>query len=320
MTRYGLIGAGKAGELHAHAIAASRRATFVWVADPDRARGEAMAAQYGTRWLADFRQGLGDVDAVSVCTPHHLLAGTAIALADARTHMVLEKPMAISLREADAVLAGARKAKVTLMVGFVHRYRPDVARAHELVRDGAIGAPQFVVDRTANGDLETWPDWVRRSHTGGGLLMYSGVHRIDRARWFLGQNVIAVHGSTASLVENTDVDSSSAALLVCDRGGRAALTQHFHVHDVPFTWETDIHGTEGMIRIRTGHGIDVSTRRGTVTEPAGPDRKFEGEIEAFLDTLEGRQTGIPTGDDGRAALAIALGIVESSKIGQSVRL
>jgi myo-inositol 2-dehydrogenase/D-chiro-inositol 1-dehydrogenase len=320
MTRFGLIGAGKAGELHAHAIAASPRATFVWVADPDRARGEAMAAQYGVRYLADFRGGLGDVDAASVCAPHHLLAGIAITLAEAGRHMVLEKPMAISLREADLVLAAARAASVTLMVGFVHRYRPDVARAYQLVRDGAIGVPQFVVDRTASGDLESWPGWVRQSKTGGGSLMYSGVHRIDRARWLLGQNVIAVHGSTASLIEDTDVDSSSAALLVCERGGRAALTQHFHVHDVPFTWETDIHGSEGMIRIRTGHGIDVSTRRGTTTEPAGPDRKFEGEVEAFIDTLEGRQTGIPDGNDGRAALAIALGIVESSRIGQSVRL
>jgi myo-inositol 2-dehydrogenase/D-chiro-inositol 1-dehydrogenase len=320
MKRFGLIGAGKAGELHAHAIGASRRARFVWIADPDRARGEALAARYGTRHIADFREGLGDVDAVNVCAPHHLLAGIAVTVAQSGRHILLEKPMAVSVREADTVLAATRSAGVTLMVGFVHRYRPDVARAYELVQAGAIGRPQFVVDRTANGDLETWPAWVRQSKHGGGLLMYSGVHRIDRARWFLGQNVIAVHGSTASLVENTDVDSSSAALLVCDRGGRAALTQHFHVHDIPFTWETDIHGPEGMIRIRTGHGIDVTTGRGTVTEPAGPDRKFEGEVEAFIDALEGKPTPIPNGEDGRAVLAIALGVVESSRIGQSIRL
>jgi predicted dehydrogenase len=89
---------------------------------------------------------------------------------------------------------------------------------------------------------------------------------------------------------------------------------------VPFNWETDIHGTEGMIRIRTGHGIDISTRRGTLTEAAGPDRKFEGEIEAFIDRLEGKPAAIPTGDDGRAVLAIALGVLESSRIGQSIRL
>jgi predicted dehydrogenase len=320
MLRFGLIGAGKAGELHAHAIGASRRAKFVWIADPDRARGEALAERYGARHLSDFKEGLGDVDAVSVCAPHHMLAGIAVTVAQAGRHMVLEKPMAISLREADTVLAAARSASVTLMVGFVHRYRPDVARAYELVQSGVIGAPRFVVDRTANGDLGTWPDWVLRSQNGGGLLMYSGVHRVDRARWFLGQNVLSVHGSTASLVENTDVDSSTAALLICDRGGRASLTQHFHVHDIPFTWETDIHGTEGMIRIRTGHGIDIWTRGSTRTEPAGQDRKFEGEIEAFIDKLEGKPVVIPTGEDGRAVLAIALGVIESSRIGQSIRL
>jgi predicted dehydrogenase len=320
MTRFGLIGAGKAGALHAHAISVSRRAKFEWVADPDRTRGEAMAAEYGTRHIPDFRSGLGDVDAVSVCTPHHLLSGTAVAVAQAGRHILLEKPMALSLRDADDVLRAARAAKIVLMVGFVHRYRPDVARAYRLVAEGAIGTPQFVVDRTANGDLDTWPDWVRRSTTGGGLILYSGVHRIDRARWFLGQNVIAVAGSTASLVEDTDVDSSSAAILTGAKGGRAALTQHFHVHDMPYTWDTDIHGTEGMIRIRTGHGIDISTPRGTVSEAAGPDRKFEGEIEAFVDAIEGAPAPIPTGEDGRAVLAIALGIMQSSKTGQTVRL
>jgi predicted dehydrogenase len=89
---------------------------------------------------------------------------------------------------------------------------------------------------------------------------------------------------------------------------------------MPNVWETDVHGSDGMIRIRTDEGLEIFDRRGTSREVAGPDRRFEEEVEAFLDAVAGLRSDIPSGEDGREVLAIALAIRESHVTGRSVML
>jgi predicted dehydrogenase len=270
--------------------------------------------------LLDYRDGLPRADAVSVCVPHAALAEVAVDALRAGLHVLLEKPMATSVADADHVIAEARRASRVLMVGFVHRYRPEVQRAHALLVSGAVGEPFFATDRSTAGGQQTWPSWVQRRDQGGGLLLYAGVHRIDRVRWLLGRPVTSVQGSTASLLPNTDVDSSVGVLLTLEGGRRAALTHHFHTIEMPTVWETDVHGAEGMIRIHTGVGLEVHDRRGVTREAVGPDRRFEEEIGAFLDAVEGHRSDVPSGEDGREVLAVALAITEAQATGRPVML
>lgn len=312
MIRIGIIGAGQAGQLHARAIAANPRGRLTHVVDADRARGERLAAETGARYAADHRAVLDDVDAVSICVPHIALAGVAVDAAQAGVHMLLEKPMATTLADADRVIAAARAARIVLMIGFVHRYRPEALRAHALIASGAIGEPVFLTDHSAGGDQRAWPAWVQRAQDGGGALFYSGVHRIDRARWLLGGRVTSVRGSVAALLPGSDADSSFAALLDFADGQRAAITHHYHARPIPARWDTDIYGADGAIRMRTGESLEIMTPKGVVREDAGPDRRFDNEVAAFFDAIDGRGNVIPTAEDGRAALEIALAIAASS--------
>jgi predicted dehydrogenase len=318
--RFGIIGAGQAGAHHVRGILANRRALIAWVADPIRQRREALAAECGARYLTDYGPALGDVEAVSICTPHAFLADTAVAAAQAGAHILLEKPLALTLEDADRVLAAARAAGVRLMIGFVHRYRHEAQRTFELIKAGAIGQPRFVTDHSFAGGQDSWPTWVQQTASGGGSLLYSGVHRIDRARWLLDREVAAVAGSMASLLIGSEVDSSFGASLAFEGGARAAITHHYHTMPVRSRWETVVHGTEGMIRMITGEGIEVVGQHGTSTEVAGPDVHFEREISAFLDAIECRPVAIPTGEDGRAVLAVALAIFQSNVTRQIVEL
>ena len=318
MIRMGIIGAGQAGLLHARAVVASPRAVLTHVVDADRGRGERLAADAGARYSPDHRGVLGEVDAVTICVPHTALAGIAIDVARAGVHMILEKPMATTLEDADRVMAAARATGVVLMIGFVHRYRPEAQRAYQLVTSGAIGAPCFLTDHGAGGGQAAWPAWVQRARDGGGALLYSGVHRIDRARWLLGRRVATVYGSTAALLPGSDADSSFAALLAFEEGLRAAITHHYHAIAISPQWETDIYGADGVIRMRTGESLEIITPSRTWREDAGPDRRFEEEVAAFLDAIEGNSSVIPSGDDGRAALEIALAIVASHATGRAV--
>jgi UDP-N-acetylglucosamine 3-dehydrogenase len=316
--RFGIIGAGQAGAHHARGILAHRRASVAWVADPVRERGDALAAQCGARHLTDYRQALGEVQAVSICIPHAFLAEAAVAAAQAGAHILLEKPLALTLKDADRVLEAARAADIRLMIGFVHRFRREAQRTFELIKAGAIGEPRFVTDHSFAGGQASWPAWVQQTGSGGGSLLYSGVHRIDRARWLLGREVVTVAGSTAALLTGSDVDSSFAALLGFEGGPRAGITHHYHTMPVRSMWETVVHGTEGVIRMLTGERLEIIDRRGTSTEAAGPDLHFEGEIAAFLDAIEGKPAAFPSGEDGRAVLAVALAIFQSNASGQIV--
>lgn len=316
--RVGIIGAGQAGAHHATAIMASRRASVAWVADPVPARGEALAERCRTRYVGDFREALETAEAVCICVPHDRLADVAVEAARAGVHLLLEKPMATTLADADRVIAAARERDVRLMVGFVHRFRPEAAEAHRLIASGAIGPPVLVTDRGFGGGQEAWPAWVQRTRAGGGLLLYSGVHRFDRVRWLLAREVIAVRGSVAALLPGSDVDSSYGALLDLDGGGRAVLSHHYHAIPTPHVWETEVHGLDGLIRIRTGEGLELVTRQSTRRAPSGPDRRFEEQLEAFLDAIDGTWDPRPSGADGRAALAIALAVAQAHATGEAV--
>jgi myo-inositol 2-dehydrogenase/D-chiro-inositol 1-dehydrogenase len=317
--RVGVVGAGQAGTQHAKAIAANRRAALAWVADPVRERGEALAAKTGAPYVREVGSALGHTDAVSICVPHNLLAENALAAAEAAVHILVEKPMAQDLDEAHRVVKRAKLANVVLMVGFVHRYRPEARRAKALIASGAIGEPCFLTDVGFGGGQAAWPMWVQRRNSGGGLLLYSGVHRFDRARWLLDREVVEVRGSTAALLPGSDVESSYSTLLTFDEGERAVLSHHYHAIEIPHAWETVVHGTDGMIHLKTGKGVDITSSRRTWHEDAGPDRHFEEEIVAFLDAIEGKRLEIPTGADGYAALEVAIGISRSNASGQPFR-
>jgi predicted dehydrogenase len=303
--RYGVIGAGHAGTQHARAVARFPQATLAWIADPVVERRARLAAELGTIHHTDYRAGLEHVEAVSVCVPHAALSRAALDALAAGCHVLLEKPRAPALADADAVGAAAAAARVVLMVGFVHRYRQEVRLALQLLRDGVVGTPVFLADYGMGGGQERWPAWVQRAETGGGLLLYTEVHRIDRARWLLGEEVTAVWGSLGAFLPGSDVESSVAALLHFPRGVRASLVYHYHRIALPFRWEIEVHGTDGMLRIVTGRGLEVATVGRTWREDAPTEGHFDAELAAFLNAVAGEPGDIPTGLDGREALRIA---------------
>ena len=121
MLRVGLVGAGVIGRPHLAALLQVQGIKVVGIADPVAPAAEALATQAGTTAYADYRQLLGKVDAVWICTPTFLHAEQTVAFAEAGVHVFCEKPMALNLGAADRMIAAARQAKVQLMIGQVIR-------------------------------------------------------------------------------------------------------------------------------------------------------------------------------------------------------
>jgi predicted dehydrogenase len=311
--RVGLIGAGQVAERHAVAFAACPDATVVAVADPDRARGERLAGGCGAPWFASTEALLASgVDAVAVCVPHELHLPIAVAAAEHGVHILLEKPIANTLEEADAILAAADRAGVRIMVGFVHRFRPEVLEASRLLRDGAIGEPVIALDRFCSLGGPHPPAWVwSRAQAGGGVLMYGGIHAIDRLLWLVGDEAAVTSAQLHETYGFGDVEDGLVAMLRFSRGATAALVENSPPYGRPGGWATDVFGTDGALRIQTGAWLEVTSANGTHTVKSGDDGHFERQAAEFVAAVRDEREPSVTGRDGRAALAVALEIYRS---------
>jgi len=319
--RVGIVGAGQVAQRHAAAYEVHPETTVVAIAEPLRERGEALAAVCGARWFATLDDLLSsaDVDALSICVPHHLHRVAVETACEARVHVLLEKPIANTLEDADAILARAAAAGIVLMLGFVHRFRTEVLHAKHVIESGDIGEPFSCLDRFCSLGGAHPPSWVwNRAAAGGGVLMYGGIHAIDRIRWLVGREVLAVTARAHHAYGYGDVEDGLVAMLDLEGGATAVLFENSPPFGRPGGWATEIFATAGALRIQTGEWIEVTTATGMTRVDAEDERHFEREIAEFVSAAaDGREPSVP-GAAGRAALAVALAAYGAAESGASV--
>jgi len=308
--RVAILGLGTAGNRH---IAAFKEIAAVELlgADTDPAR-RAAAEATGVRTAATV-EALYDLrpDAVVVAVPHTALAEAALTALQRDCHVLLEKPMATTLADARRILDVAKARKRLVMLSFVHRFRPEVAKAKAWIAAGAIGRPRLIVDTMASG-ASSMPAWVwDRKVGGGGMMMYNGPHPVDRANFLFGEHGTTVAATVRTLSYPVDTEDTVAATLVYPSGGVASFVQHKAPAAAHGAWETHVYGTEGSLFIRTGERVTLTTKAGTETPQLGPEDRFLGAAQEFVGAIgEGRAVS-PNGDDGLAVLAAILKMYET---------
>lgn len=178
--RIGLVGAGSMGQLHARVIANDPATELVWVADPDRVAGTAVADRFGSRWIAE--PDLAAVDAVVVAAPTHLHHAIAVEVISAGTALLLEKPLADTVAESRDLVERARRAGSVLMCGLLERFNPAVRTAAAIARE-----PVHVTSVRHS-------PYAPRITTGvGGDLL---IHDVDLVVRLMGDEPVAVAGTT----------------------------------------------------------------------------------------------------------------------------
>ncbi|GGL98198.1 Gfo/Idh/MocA family protein [Nakamurella endophytica] len=322
--RVGILGAGYIAAAHADAWAVHPGAELVAVADPDPARAASLAGRYGAAAVAGLAELLDrDVDAVSVCTPSPTHADLAVAALAAGTHVLCEKPVARTLADADRIVEAGQRGPGVLMVGHVSRYEPDHRAARRVVAEGTLG-PVRMMSQSLVGPFPDWSagGWLGDETRSGGPLVDLAIHSFDFLTWVVGDVPERVHAVGS---RRPDGLLDYAVATVVYRGGAMAVveTSWGHPAVAGLTLSCEIVGTEGRLawdypgisvgRLHTasGHTRDFS--------PLGR-RGFHDEIAAFVDAVRaGGPAPIPA-EDGRTALRISLGAVESVRTGTAVDL
>ncbi len=214
--RFGLIGCGRVAPRHADSIAQSAAAELVAVADVRASRAARFAAQYRAEAYTDYRRLLdrADVDIVSICTPSGLHADMAVAALQAGKHVVLEKPMALSLADADRVIRAAAQGARKLCVVLQNRYNPPMQELKQVVDSGRLGR-LLLGNATVRWyrPQEYYEDeWHGTWAMDGGALMNQSIHHIDALQWLLGAPE-SVFAYTATLAHRMEAEDTGVAVI-----------------------------------------------------------------------------------------------------------
>ena len=301
--RLAVIGVGHLGRHHARILSTLSGAELVGVVDVNQARAAEIAAQYSTRAYTDWRDLMETVDAVTIAAPTEAHTSIAEAFLDRKVHVLIEKPMTATTAQADQLLALAERRGVTLAVGHTERFNPAVAHVKPLLCE-----PRFIeVHR-----LGTFPERSLDIDVVFDLM----IHDLDLVLDIVGGDVTAVEAvGVPVLTPRIDIANvrlrfanGCIANLTASRISRDRVRKiRFFQRDAYVSVDYAAQEVE-MYRLVPQSGRMPSIEGGKLAIPR--EEPLKRELEDFVDAIRSGRPPLVTGEQGRAALALAERVVE----------
>jgi len=353
--RTAIVGCGKVGQIHARALAGLAESELVAVCDSEGVRARAFAGQYGALAFEDpgamFTEA--GVEAVCIATPHPAHRDPAVRAARAGVHVLVEKPMAASLADCDAMIAAARESGVKLGVISQRRFYQPVMRLKAAIDAGKIATPVLGTVLMLSWRDEAYyrsDPWRGRLDTeGGGVLVNQAPHHLDLMRWFMGP-VRQVTGACANLNHPyIEVEDTALAILRFRNGALGSILASLSQRPGIYT-KLHVHGSNGAsVGVETDTGATfVAGMTGVLDPPLNDLWTIPGEepllsgfqsedrvrfaavdpadhyhalqIQDFLRAVLDRREPAVTAADGRAVVELFTAIYRSSQSGAPVEL
>lgn len=301
--RVGLIGCGRIAEKHLRAFEEHpHRLQLVAACDINRDAAEAVGQRFGIDAVfTDYRQLLAEAacDAVDICTIHDQHAEQAIAAAESGRHILLEKPMAVSMQQCQAMVASAQKAGVTFMIAQNQRYMANYRAVKRIIAAGELGPIDVVrIESHGKGLFGRSPGhWVHDgARAGGGVCISLALHRIDLMRFFVGDpaRVRAISRCTHPILSN-GAEDVAAAILEYESGAVGQFFATFTPFRAPWGESFAIYGRQGTVHVNPA---TVSYREGAMIASAGRGGVPTGIRDSYtgFSQLEVDRAGLPTGE------------------------
>ncbi|MBN1417437.1 MAG: Gfo/Idh/MocA family oxidoreductase [Planctomycetes bacterium] len=295
-----------------------------------RARAFAEAQGLDCRTHARIEPALADpeVDIAAILTPHNLHARQAIAAARAGKHIIIEKPVCLTLRDLRAMRAAVRRARVRTIVGFVLRWNPLVRIIRRSIDEGNLGDLIFAeVDYLHGivGKPYTKP-WHTTRREGGTSLLLAGCHAVDTLRYLIGKRAVEVSAVEAGRTEALAYPSTQIALIRFEDGTMGKVASCLESR-MPYRFNIEVFGTRGTFRNQDlwTDALEGQTDFATVPTIA-PDsadvthHPFQGEVDHFIDSLAARRRPLPDIEDAAQTHEICFAAEMSARRRRAIRL
>lgn len=308
--KVGVIGVGAMGRHHARVYSSLPVADLVGVADINQKVAREVARLYGTTAFSDYEELLSmGLDAVSIAVPTSLHADIAIKAAESGVDMLIEKPIADSIKNAERIVRTARREGVKVMVGHIERFNPAVLKLKELIASGELG------DVLTISCKRVGPYSPRIRDVG--IIIDLAVHDIDTISYLYGEraeSVYAVAGSSFHTLEDY------ASLIVKFNPSRAGLIETNWLTPKKVRSLTAV-GTGGVATLDyLNQTLEISKGDVTINVDVEREEPLKVELDTFLNCIAEGKCPEPSGEDGIYVLSVAISAIRSYKSGKLVEL
>lgn len=330
MVKLGIIGCGGISGIHTDMLLKLKdRAQVVCVADIDEKKAVEKKEKMGAaKHTTDYHELLkSDVEGVLCCVPTGYHVDIVVDAARAGKQIFCEKPIAMTMDDADRMVKVCKKAEVILQVGFVRRFDDEWLKYRELIQSGVIGRP--VIWRSVAGSGMPPAKWFNDEKIGGGPFIDGCVHNFDFARFTFGEAKEVV-ASLKKFREDTTALDSGTAIVKFKSGDEVMCSWSWGLPDgCRAAGMHDTVGPDGALLFPSGNVVEdkfiefiICNRKEknmmVRVEKDGVQRGFYRQMEHFVDCVANGKEPIATGEDGRKALEIALAVIQSGKTGKPV--
>ena len=308
--RVGVIGTGAMGKHHPRIYNEMKEVELVGVADVDEQRAAEVAAEYNTEAFTDCERLLkNDLDAVSIAVPTSLHKEVALKAANYGVHILTEKPIAESLKSADAIIDAARRENLKLMVGHIERFNPAILKLKELISAGELGQIISISCRRVG----PYPPRIRDV----GIIIDLAVHDIDAISYLYGKralNVYSIAGNSFHIKE----DHASILLQYEDKKSGMVETNWLTPHKIR---KLTVTGTEGVAHADyLEQSLEIWKEGGVRKVEIEKREPLKNELEHFMHVIMNDEEPSPSGEEGKYTLSVAISAIESYEKGKNILL
>ena len=335
--RFGLIGCGRIAPRHAQSLTALPGAALAAVADCVAARAERFAGEYQATAFTDYRRLLDsrEIDVVTICTPSGLHAEMAIAAMQAGKDVLVEKPIALSLADADCMLAIAAETGRKLGVVLQNRYNPPMQKLRQAVDEGRLGRILLgnATVRWYRPQEYYEDEWHGTWSMDGGAIMNQSIHHVDALQWFMG-DVESVFAYTATLAHRMEAEDTGVAVLKFASGAIGSVEGSTITYPENIEGSVALFGERGSVKVggtalnrrvfwkidgELEHEREILTRE--TVDPAGVyGQSHRAVIADMIEAVKDNRLPRTHGAEARRSVAIVLAMYESARLGTPVSL
>ncbi|SFJ82617.1 Predicted dehydrogenase [Paenibacillus sp. UNC496MF] len=335
---FAIAGYGMIAAVHAKCLGEMKEARLAAVFGNHPQKTAAFAAEYGAKAYADYRRMLErvDLDAVCILTPSGTHAELGVLAAEAGKHVVVEKPIDVSLDSADRLIEACRRNGVKLCVVSQHRFDSAASELKRAIDAGRLGQLNFGTSQTKWYRSQDYYDATPWRGTwamdGGGALMNQSIHYVDLLRCLMG-SVVEVFAYTATRAHVRIEAEDMAVAAVKFKSGAIGMIEGSTSAYPGFFTRLDIHGTEGTVMIENDEIKAWELQDGGVyAPPAGPTaivgatgsaishHSHRRLLEDFVEAIREDREPLVNGEEGRRTLEVVLAAYESARTGKPIRI
>ncbi len=340
MIKIALLGCGRIAKRHSDLLGGGhiKGATLIGVCDVNREKADAISSRYDVPAYYDLEQMLAqrEIDVVSVLTPSGLHPIHAIAIAKAGKHVIVEKPMALRLEDADAMIEACDAAGVKLFVVKQNRFNVPVVKAREALDAGRFGRLVLGTVRVRWCRDQSYYDqdaWRGTWAYDGGVLANQASHHIDMLEWFFG-DVVSVHARAITALVKIETEDTAIATLKFRNGALGIIEATTAVRPKDLEGSLSILGEKGAVEI-AGFAVN-QIRHWRFVDELGSDKEVienysvnppnvygfghQAYYEHVVDCLQNQSAALVDGFQGRKSLELISALYESIETGREVAL